>query len=111
MIYVFITIADHDVDRACRIWLRPVHLSRKQPAVRPGRADDPDSDEHADGTDVFAFSRFDILGLVHMFTGKEGVNLLNSYWPSIITSATATGLKAGLFIYIFRQFSGAPEGD
>ncbi|MCM3260476.1 carbohydrate ABC transporter permease [Paenibacillus lautus] len=50
------------------------------------------------------FRSFDILGLVHMFTGKEGVNLLNSYWPSIITSATATGLKAGLFIYIFRQF-------
>ena len=50
------------------------------------------------------FRDFDILGLVHMFTGKEGVNLLNSYWPSIITSATATGLKAGLFIYIFRQF-------
>ena len=50
------------------------------------------------------FRSFDILGLVHLFTGREGINLLNSYWPSIITSATATGLKAGLFIYIFRQF-------
>ena len=57
------------------------------------------------------FRSFDILGLVHMFTGKEGVNLLNSYWPSIITSATATGLKAGLFIISSVNFSGASEGD
>ena len=50
------------------------------------------------------FRNFDILGLVHLFTGKEGVNLLNSYWPAIITSITANGLKSGLYIYIFRQF-------
>ncbi|WP_058302667.1 carbohydrate ABC transporter permease [Gorillibacterium timonense] len=50
------------------------------------------------------FRSFDVLGLVHAFTGKDGINLLNSYWPSIITSATANGLKSGLFIYIFRQF-------
>ncbi|MBQ4897625.1 carbohydrate ABC transporter permease [Paenibacillus sp. Marseille-P2973] len=50
------------------------------------------------------FRNFDVLGLVHLFTGKDGVNLLNSFWPSVITSATGTGLKAGLFIYIFRQF-------
>ncbi|MEV5028871.1 carbohydrate ABC transporter permease [Paenibacillus sp. LPE1-1-1.1] len=56
------------------------------------------------------FRSFDILGLLHLFTGKEGVNLLNTYWPSIITSATAIGLKAGLFIYIFRQFfKGMPK--
>jgi multiple sugar transport system permease protein len=50
------------------------------------------------------FRNFDILGLVTLFTGKEGVNLLNTYWPSMITSATANGLKSGLYIYIFRQF-------
>ncbi|MEO3946629.1 carbohydrate ABC transporter permease [Gorillibacterium sp. CAU 1737] len=50
------------------------------------------------------FRSFDVLGIIHAITGKEGVNLLNSYWPSIITSATANGLKSGLFIYIFRQF-------
>lgn len=56
------------------------------------------------------FRSFDIMGLIHLFTGKEGVNLLNTYWPSIITSATAIGLKAGLFIYIFRQFfKGMPK--
>ncbi|HIW34554.1 MAG TPA: carbohydrate ABC transporter permease [Candidatus Paenibacillus intestinavium] len=56
------------------------------------------------------FKSFDIFGIVEMITGKPGVNLLNSYWPSIITSATAIGLKAGLFIYIFRQFfKGLPK--
>lgn len=56
------------------------------------------------------FRNFDILGMVHLFTGREGINLLNTYWPSMITAATAGGLKAGLFIYIFRQFfKGMPK--
>lgn len=50
------------------------------------------------------FRSFDVFGIISLFTGKDGVNLLNTYWPSLITSATAIGLKAGLFIYIFRQF-------
>lgn len=50
------------------------------------------------------FRSFDILELVTLTTGQDGINLMNSYWPSIILSATANGLKAGLFIYIFRQF-------
>jgi multiple sugar transport system permease protein len=50
------------------------------------------------------FRNFDILGFVTLFTGKDGINLLNTYWPSMITSATANGLKSGLYIYIFRQF-------
>lgn len=56
------------------------------------------------------FKNFDFLGIISLFTGKPGVNLINTYWPSIITSATAIGLKAGLFIYIFRQFfKGLPK--
>lgn len=56
------------------------------------------------------FKNFDFLGIISLFTGKSGVNLINTYWPSIITSATAIGLKAGLFIYIFRQFfKGLPK--
>lgn len=46
---------------------------------------------------------FDILGLVTLFTGKP-INLLNTYWPFILTSITANSLKAGLYIFIFRQF-------
>lgn len=50
------------------------------------------------------FRNFDFMGIIHLFTGKDGVNLINSYWPTTISAMTANGLKAGLFIYIFRQF-------
>lgn len=50
------------------------------------------------------FRSFDIMGIVKLISGKEGINLLNTYWPSIITSALGIGLKSGLYIYIFRQF-------
>jgi multiple sugar transport system permease protein len=50
------------------------------------------------------FKSFDPLGLVYLLTGKPGINILDTYWPFILTSATANGLKAGLFIFIFRQF-------
>ncbi|MBW5445252.1 ABC transporter permease subunit [Cohnella sp. CFH 77786] len=46
---------------------------------------------------------FTLMGLVPLLTGKS-VNLLNSYWPFILTSMTAISLKAGLYIFIFRQF-------
>lgn len=46
---------------------------------------------------------FSLLGLIPLITGKT-VNLLNSYWPFILTSLTANSLKAGLYIFIFRQF-------
>lgn len=46
---------------------------------------------------------FTLLGIIPLLTGKS-LNLLNSYWPFILTSATANSLKAGLYIYIFRQF-------
>lgn len=50
------------------------------------------------------FRSFDFLGLIHLLTGKDGVNLINTYWPTTISALTANGIKAGLFIYIFRQF-------
>jgi len=46
---------------------------------------------------------FSLLGLIPLLTGKT-VNLLNTYWPFILTSVTANSLKAGLYIFIFRQF-------
>lgn len=46
---------------------------------------------------------FTFMGIIPLFTGKP-VNLLNSYWPFILTSITANSLKAGLYIFIFRQF-------
>lgn len=46
---------------------------------------------------------FSLLGLIPLITGKP-INLLNTYWPFILTSATANSLKAGLYIFILRQF-------
>ncbi|WP_274652136.1 carbohydrate ABC transporter permease [Paenibacillus humicola] len=46
---------------------------------------------------------FTLMGLVPLLTGKP-VNLLNTYWPFVLTSMTASSLKAGLYIFIFRQF-------
>lgn len=50
------------------------------------------------------FRTFDVLGVVKLIRGTDGVNLLNTYWPILILSATANGLKSGLYVYIFRQF-------
>lgn len=50
------------------------------------------------------YRNFDILGIIALFNDGNGVNLLGSYWPFFISSITGMGLKAGLFIFIFRQF-------
>jgi len=50
------------------------------------------------------YRNFDVFGLIGLFNGGEGIKLIGSYWPFIISSITGMGLKAGLFIFIFRQF-------
>jgi ABC-type glycerol-3-phosphate transport system permease component len=50
------------------------------------------------------FKEFDVLNIYTLVTGNEGVNLINTLWPSFLMSLTANGLKSGLYIYIFRQF-------
>ncbi|QHW31109.1 carbohydrate ABC transporter permease [Paenibacillus rhizovicinus] len=50
------------------------------------------------------FKSFDLFGLFHLLSGHSGINMLDTYWPLIISSFTGMGLKSGLFIYIFRQF-------
>jgi len=47
---------------------------------------------------------FTLLGIIPLFTGGKDVNLLNTYWPFILTSLLAISYKSGLFILIFRQF-------
>lgn len=49
------------------------------------------------------FNDFDIAGILHLITGK-GVNLLDSQWPMMLMAATGSGIRNGLFIYMFRQF-------
>jgi multiple sugar transport system permease protein len=49
------------------------------------------------------YKNFDVLGLVSMMIGNP-INLINTYWPFIISSALGMGLRTGLFVFIFRQF-------
>ena len=49
------------------------------------------------------FRYFDLFGIT-AFTGGEGLNLLNTYWPLIILSIGALGFKNGLYIFMLRQF-------
>lgn len=46
---------------------------------------------------------FSLGGIIPLLTGNS-INLLNSYWPFILTSMTGTSLRAGLYIFIFNQF-------
>ncbi|NLM53639.1 MAG: carbohydrate ABC transporter permease [Firmicutes bacterium] len=49
---------------------------------------------------------FNIYGLLP----GQGLNLLNSPWPFILTAITGTGLRNGLFILVMRQFfTGIPR--
>jgi multiple sugar transport system permease protein len=50
------------------------------------------------------FRFFDVFGLVELISGEPGVNLLDSFWPFILQSATGMGIRNGLYILIFRQF-------
>ena len=55
------------------------------------------------------FRSFDFFGLIGLLTGASP-NLLNSFWPFFLLSATGMGIKNGIFIYLFRQFfSGMPK--
>lgn len=78
------------------------------------------------------FQKFDILGILSFLSGhaetgiaaldkvlsgihvigleSEGVNLLNTYWPMLILSATGLAFKNGLYIFLLRQFfTGVPD--
>ena len=51
-----------------------------------------------------SFQNFDPLGLVSLFNGGRGLNLLSTPFPMIIMTLFACGLRSGLYIYIFTQF-------
>jgi len=51
------------------------------------------------------FDFFGIGKLISLFTGTNmSINLLDTNWTFYIPSMLGVGLRAGLFIYIFRQF-------
>ena len=66
------------------------------------------------------FRYFDILGIMNLLGGgvvdwvrlfeNTSFNLINTYWPLWILSATALAFKNGLYIFMLRQFfSGIPD--
>ncbi len=56
------------------------------------------------GLNVFADK-----GFWKVFT-KDGINMLNSYWPFIMLSLTGLAFKNGLYIFLLRQFfMGVPD--
>jgi multiple sugar transport system permease protein len=55
------------------------------------------------------FLNFDFLGIMRLtqalgITENNHINLLRTIWTFILPSMFASGLRAGLFIFIFRQF-------
>ncbi|SEP93113.1 MULTISPECIES: carbohydrate ABC transporter permease [Butyrivibrio] len=56
------------------------------------------------------FRFFDIFGIIKLITG-ETINLRGSKLPYYLMSATAMGLKNGLYIYMIRQFFRNIPGD
>jgi multiple sugar transport system permease protein len=49
------------------------------------------------------YKDFDVLGIISLING-DSWNLINTYWPFLLSSALGMGLKTGLFVFIFRQF-------
>ncbi len=55
--------------------------------------------------DMRYFDAFGLMKLTSVLTGgPESVSLVGSYWSFYLPSMLAMGLRAGLFIFIFRQF-------
>ena len=55
------------------------------------------------------FRFFDIFGVIKLISGNT-INLIDTFWPFVLTSLTGTGLRNGLYIYMMRQFfRGAPK--
>lgn len=53
------------------------------------------------------FRFFDFSGMMKLLaplTGQDHINMLNTTWVFILPAIFASGLKSGLFIFIFRQF-------
>lgn len=49
------------------------------------------------------FQFFDFGGILTLL-GIKPINLMNTVWTFILPSAFATGIRSGVFIFIFRQF-------
>ncbi|SEN70726.1 multiple sugar transport system permease protein [Amphibacillus marinus] len=50
------------------------------------------------------FRFFDVFGIYELLTGNAGINLMDTFWPFILTSLLTQGYKNGLYIFLMRQF-------
>ena len=50
------------------------------------------------------FAYFKLFGIIPLYSGGEQLSLINSGLTMYMPALFANGIKAGLFIYIFRQF-------
>ena len=61
------------------------------------------------------FRYFDIFGIIRALNSwgvieKPAINMMNTYWPMAILSATGLAFKNGLYIFMMRQFfRGVPD--
>lgn len=60
---------------------------------------------------VLNFQFFDFGGLLSLLPGDmKSINLMDTIWTFLLPALFATGLRSGLFIFIFRQFfQGLPK--
>ena len=49
------------------------------------------------------FQDFDLLGIIGLFNGGKGLNLLGSLTPYLMMCLGCAGFKGGLYIYLMRQ--------
>lgn len=50
------------------------------------------------------YAYFDLFGIIPLFNGGESISLINSPLTMYLPALFANGIRAGLFIFIFRQF-------
>lgn len=56
------------------------------------------------------YADFNPLGIIGLFNGGKGISLVDTGWTLYLPALFANGLKAGLFIFLFRQFfKGLPK--
>ncbi len=50
------------------------------------------------------FQFFDFGGILSLVSQDSSINLMNTVWTFVLPSLFATGLRSGIFVFIFRQF-------
>ena len=91
--------------------LRALSVPRKPAAVPCGHPDNFDSSSADGSSQLCVVQLLRLFGLFRAITGHAtNLNLLNNMGVMMLMAALGQGLRAGLFIFIFRQYyKGRPE--